>query len=290
MNHHTSRHTITAGDHLYTLGYDPLMATYYAHRQPAYWPPPLPVPTPTPGTTPAQNDTTLGRQLREHGLAHERGMRAAYGTDWRTRARRNPTLQTAHTRHQIILWTAITALTNTPAPRAITHTDTAARVTQSPTRTLFGDSYGEIRSLEKHQHRLRTEHHLELDTPTWQVLDFERRDHHIETTADTDAALEPATNPVPGPAPQPTPPLTGTPPPPQPSRKPDPPRCSPAPPGFPPGVANPTRRPRASLQQPRQRRYPPATPTGDDRRGSPPPRAYRAKKPSRTTVTRDDQN
>lgn len=176
-----SRHTITHHDHTWTIGYDQTMATYYAHRQPAYWPPPIGLPAPAPGATAAQIDAANGRQLRELALTHERAMRAAYGPDWRHRSHRNPLLKAVQARHQNILWALIAATGHTPPPSSYTEgTHVDPRPPTSQVSTLFGDRYGEIRGLEDFTRRLRTEHQLELDPETHHALDLERRSHHTE--------------------------------------------------------------------------------------------------------------
>lgn len=193
-----SRHTITDGDHHWTLGYDDAMATYYARREPAYWPAPVPLPT----LANSANDTTDAADRRTARAAneallrdltdnHEREMTLAYGPDWPARLHTNPTLQAVTRRHHELVLTVDTAATGQPPPRFAGRTDDLDP--DDPIATVLGVTYGEIRSLEELQARLRADHQLDLDPNTWRQLDLERRshlthaDHHADHHPDTPA-------------------------------------------------------------------------------------------------------
>ena len=170
-----SRFTFTAGDHRWTVGYDEEMATYFARREPAYWPAPAALHPDAGSPRPAR---AADRLPRDFTVDHERRMTAAYGYNWQARLNHSPLLQAVDRRHRSLADTLRAAAHGHPLAAAPDLEDHNAH---SPVETVIGGEHGDVRALEELQARLTAEHHLELPRCLIHLLDVERRDYLLET-------------------------------------------------------------------------------------------------------------
>lgn len=156
-----SRHPFTAGDQRWTVGYDPAMATYYAQTEPLYWP-----------QLPTTTDPTLAVQLLARD--HDAAMRRLYGPDHTDPDNGcTPLMNRISQRYRTLLDHLHQLADPRPYDDDRLEFTEAVELDDEPLRTVLGDHYGEVRSLEDLQASLTG--HVELPAHIRAALDTERR-------------------------------------------------------------------------------------------------------------------
>jgi len=132
-----SQHRFIHHDALITVGYDPDRATYYADRQPIYYPTPAAIRLAS-GDGPAI--------IAQFLAAHRTAMLNAYGQHYLTRTETSREIGYAENRGRALAGKIADDLhTNRPAGKLAQYLDDE---TDDPIITLTGDRRGQVRSLE----------------------------------------------------------------------------------------------------------------------------------------------
>ena len=173
-----SRFTFTAGDHRWTVGYDDTVASYFAQREPAYWPQPVAVPDHDDTLSSAERTAANAAVLNGFTRDHDQALAAHYGRDWHARLAESPTLQAVERRSSELFQTLHAAIHGHPLPSFPPVDDLDP---DDPVETVLGDRYGEVRVMEDLQTRLFAEHDVQLPDQVAHQLDMDRRRYLLES-------------------------------------------------------------------------------------------------------------